>query len=362
MEQNSQPQQRLEGGPAVLPRPWPFFGVKALPNPVVTYVGLAAVWWIPKPLGPRISLRAAAIAWFLGFLALAVTILFLEAHSKPLWPFGRQISSAPEILMRYELIFLVCLAYVTGLSATIWFRYRGLARADAAAINKAIQEERWELAALLLHRYCLLVSAIWRRVPSQVDAWDSILIRKLPHHRRFYVYYRDTPPSLPADATASFVPAIVPSAQPSLWSAAALIPVAFLLYTLVVDILERGHWQRAVLFNAVLLAAILVCYGTYFFTSLLGRSNYFRFSPGVMQLLRFMIRRRKPVIETFDLREIDVVLDLSSPSPGLILLNPPGYRRVTFRLPRGPEVIEALFRATLSTVPTPPLSEDQLVE
>ena len=332
-----------------------------LPDPQVTYTGPVAVWWIPKPAGPRVSLRTAGITWFLAVLVLAGTTLLLQAQSKPLWPFGRRISSAAEIAMRYELILLVCLVYVTVRSCGVWLRCRRLARVDARAVDRAIQAERWELAALLLHRYCLLMSAVWRRVPAQAGAWDSMLSRRLPRHRRLYVYYRGDRPALPTDVTASFALAVVPPPQPSLWSAVGLIPVAFLLYGLLFDIVQRGHWQRAILFNAVLLGAVLVGYGLYFFMALLGRSHYFRFAPGVMQLVKFTVGRRRPVIETFDLRRLNAVLDLSSPWPGLTLLNTGRYRRETFRLPtRGP-VLEALFRASLSTAPSPPLPEDQLV-
>jgi len=327
----------------------------------VTYLGPVAIWQIAKPRGPRLSLWRAMFGWFVGLPLTAATMLWNWAESQPMWPFGRRLDSAGEIVLRYELILLVCLAYITLLSLPAWWRHRRLARQDAVAIDAAIREQRWEQAALLVHRYCLLVSAVWRRVPARVATWDALLRPRLPRHRRLYVYFRKTPPVIPTDAAASFTPVVIPPPHPPTWAAIALIPVGLMLYLLVMDILRKGYWQRVLLFNAVLLALILVGYGFYFFAALMGRSHYFRFAPGAIQLLQFTLFRRRPLIESFELRRIDIVLDLSAAWPGVTLLNTPGYRRETFRLPKGPEVIEALLRAALSTAPSPPLSKEHLV-
>ncbi len=335
---------------------------RPLPEPRVEYLGPAAVWWIPKPRGPRITLRRAGLAW-LGLLPLiAATMLWSHLETESLWPFGRRISSLPEILLRYELILMVCLAYLTIPSGRSWLRHRRFARRDARAVEQAIEQERWELAGLLLHRYCLLTSALWGRLPSRVGAWDAVIRGKLPRHRRVYVYHRGKPPGLPGDATAGFAISVIPPPKPSLWSATALLPVALILYVLVVDVARHGHPQRLILFNAVLLAGVLLFYGTYFMTALLGRSNFFRFAPGVLQLVRYRTFRRRPLIRTWDLRRMHLVLDLSSKYPGLTLLDEESGRRSTLRLPRGDEAREAVFRAALSTVPSPPLPEDRLVD
>ena len=331
-------------------------------DPRVTYTGPAAIWWIPKPRGPRVSLVTAAAAWLIGLSLTAATMLWSHSQSSPLWPFGRPVLSSVEILLRYEIILLVCLAYVTLCSLRRWVQHIRVARHDARAIDAATRAERWETAGLLVHRYCLMVSAIWRRVPALATSWDEILRQKLPRHRRLYVYYRGPLPSLPTDPTASFTPAVMPPPHPSLWSAIGLVPVGLLLYWLVLDVIQRGYPQRIVLFNAVLLGVVLLTYGSYFLLSLLGRSNFFRFAPGVAQLVKFGLSRRRPKIETYDLRQVHAVLDLSSRWPGLTLLDTPGYKRETFRLPRGDDVIEAVFRASLSTAPTPPLPEETLVD
>ncbi|UCD28014.1 MAG: hypothetical protein JSV03_13080 [Planctomycetota bacterium] len=333
-----------------------------LADPTISYLGTVGIWWIPKPRGPRTSLWVALIAWLVWFLLLVATMLWLHASSRSLWPFGRQISSLAEILFRYELIVIVYLTYTTFLSLPVWIRCGRQARRDASAIETAIQQERWERAALLVHRYCLLVSGVWRRVPARVATWDGLIRKKLSRHRRLYVYFRDRAPEVPPDAAAGFTPAIIPPPHPTLLSAAALLVIAMLIYLLIIDIVEHGYWQRIVLFNAVLLLLILIGYGSYFLSSVLGRGYYFRFAPGVMQLVRFTLRRQQPTIETFNLREAHVVLDLCSPWPAMTLINTPGYRRQTFRLSKGTKVTEALMRAVLSASPCPPLPEDGLVE
>lgn len=334
----------------------------ALAEPRVSYLGPVAVWWIPKPSAPRMSLWAVGIGWLVGMPLTAATLLWMQSQSLPLWPFGRTVSSPAEILLRYELIALVYLAYVTLRSLPVWLRYRRHAKREALCIDAAIRGEAWEEAALRLHRYCLLVSAVWRRVPARVTAWDGVLRKHLPMHRRLYVYHHGRAPELPPDAAASFTPEIIPPPQPSLWSAAALIPIGFLLYLLIEDIRQRGGWHRLLLFNAVLLVVIMVSYGAYFVLAMLGRSHYFRFAPGVLQLVKFTVRHRHPAIESYDLRRFHTVLDLSSRWLAITLLDSSGARRETFRLPKQSEAVEAILRAVLSTAPSPPLSRDHLLE
>jgi hypothetical protein len=265
------------------------------------------------------------------------------------------------VLLRYELILVVCMAYVTAVSAPVWLRYRRLAGHDVRELDLAIQNEQWERAGLLLHRYCLLTSAIWRKLPSQVRAWDALLRHRLSRHRRMYVYYRGDKPRLPEDVHAGFGITVVRRPRPSPWSAAGLVPIALLVYLLVIEVI-RGDTHHAFLFNTVLLSVLLVSYTTYFFMALLGRSSFLRFAPGVMQVVCYRALHRRSRIHSYDLRRLHLVLDLSSSWPGLTLLDTPGYRREVFRLPRDPEAVEAVFRSALSTVPSPPLPDDLLVD
>jgi len=192
--------------------------------------------------------------------------------------------------------------------------------------------------------------------------WDGIIRKRLPRLRRFYIYFEGEPPKEPMDASASFTPQVIPPPHPSMFSALALLVIVILLYSLILDIIKHGYWQRILLFNAVLLLLILIGYGTYFLAVLLGKSHYFRFAPGIVQLIKYKLLFRRPAIETYRLGELDVVLDVSGSSPAMTFLNTPGYKRETFRLSHGEEVIEALFRAVLSTAPSPPLPEENLVE
>ncbi|MBI4580197.1 MAG: hypothetical protein HY718_10875 [Planctomycetes bacterium] len=333
-----------------------------LPAPSITYLGPVAVWGIPKPRGPRMSVRTAAIGWLLLAPVLLATLLWVHTESRTLWPFGRRATHMSEVVLRYELIAAVCWCYLTGMSLPIWLRHRRLARQDVWAIDAAIRAEQWERAGLFLHRYCLLVSGIWRKLPARAAVWDAVLRNHLPRHRRLYVYYRQRPPTLPPDPMAGFTITVIRPPRPSPWSAAGLVPVALLLYLLLVDVVRHRDLHQAFLFNTVLLAIVLVSYTAYFAMALLGRSSFYRFAPGIMQYVRYRALRRRPTIESYDLRRLHLVLDLCSPWPGLTLLNTPRYRREVYCLPRGPEAVEAVFRAALSTVPSPPLPEDQLVD
>lgn len=331
-------------------------------EPSVVYMGPVAVWLVPKPRGPRFSLRHCAIAWLILLPLVAANVLWVQAESDTWWPFGRRVAHMSEVLLRYELVILVCLAYVTLVSLPIWIRYRRLARDDARALNQAIENRQWDRAGLLLHRYCLFFSAIWRRLPASVAAWDAILSGRLSRHRRLYVYYSGNPPQLPQDAASGFAIAIVRPPRPSVWSAAALIPIALMLYLLIIEVIRVGDPHQAFLFNTVLLSVILVMYTTYFFTALLGRSSFFRFAPGLMQVVQYQSLRRKPAIQSFQLRTQDIAIDLASSWPALSLLKPYNEKPDVFRLPRDSEALDAIFRAALSTAPIPPLPDDLLVD
>ena len=90
-----------------------FMRNRSLPDPWVSTVGPVAVWWIPKPRGPRMSLRSAMMVWLIVLPLTVGTLWWLHVTSRPLWPFGRPIGGFAEILLRYELTFLVCVVYVT---------------------------------------------------------------------------------------------------------------------------------------------------------------------------------------------------------------------------------------------------------
>lgn len=330
------------------------------PAPRLTHLGSAAVWWIPRPASPRLSVGAALLWWLLGAAATGGTLLWALAESEPLWPFNRQ-ASGTAILLRYEYTLLVFLVYLTSRSIPAWLRCRRLARGDAEAIEAALASGEWEIAALRLHRFCLLLSSVWRRVPRHVGSWDALLRPHLTYHRRLYVYYSRTPPARPQDEEAGFVPVILKPPHPPLWSLAVLLPVAVALYLLGLDILRRGYWERVLFFNTVLLTGILAGYLAYFGMTLLGRSQYLRFAPGAVQFLKVTPLRRRPQIESYDLRSHHAVLDLTGIWPGLILLDEKGRWHVRLRLPRIPDAVEAALRACLSTAPTPPLPEDSLL-
>jgi hypothetical protein len=330
-------------------------------EPHLTTAGTAAVWWIPKPRSPRVTLLATVWAWAAALPLVAGTLWWMARESDSLWPFGHPVAGPAELLLRYEIVLIVCLMYVTLKSLPMWMRHGLVARRDRAAIEAAILAGQWERAGLLVHRYCIMRSAFRRRMPGRVAAWDERIRGRLSRHRRFYVYYSLYRPPLPEDVTSSFTPVVTPPPRPPLWSAAGLVPITWLLYMLILDVVRNRYWQRLVVFNAVLLMVILVTYGTYFALMLLGQSHFFRFAPGVLQMVRYRAGRRRPMIETFDLRHVHVALDLSSKWPAVTVFGDAGRSGVAFRLPRGEEAITATFRACLSTAPSPPLPEDDLM-
>lgn len=300
--------------------------------------------------------------WLIGLVTVAVTLWWCHSHNLPLWPFNRQVTTSAEILLRYEIVLLACLGYATWRSGRRWLNLILLARRDARRIEELIAARRWDQAALLIHRYCLAVSATWRRLPRRVAQWDDAVRPHMPRHRRLYVYFRDQRPTLPPDACASFSPEVITPPSPSLWTAALLVPIGLLLYSLIIDLVKTGYQQRAVQFNAILIAVVLVVYGGYFLSMLMGHSSYIRLAPGVMQLIRYQMSARRPRIETFDLTQGGAMLDLSSRWPALTLVATPGYRSQTFLLPRDRDAIEATLRACLSTAPKLPLSDDELLD
>jgi hypothetical protein len=169
------------------------------------------------------------------------------------------------------------------------------------------------------------------------------------------------PPELPSTPEAGFTPILLRPPQLSLWLVPLLFPVAWLLYLLILDIAWQGYFQPAVVVNILLMIALFVGYGWFYLSKLLGRANFFRLLPGHFQLIRYR-SSGKATIEDYDLRQSDVVLDLSGRQPGFTILNAGRYHRVRFRLPPWPEAVQGVLRATLSTASLPLGVSEELVE
>jgi hypothetical protein len=336
--------------------------VQPASEPRISYIGPTAVWWIPKPRGPRTSVRNSLLGWCFAGPVTIVTLLWIHAQGDPLWPFMQNTTTPAQMVLRYEIFLLVYLTYISLRSLPGWWRYRRQARRDVHAIDEALRSETWERAALLVHRYCLCVYALWHRLPGRVTAWDSVLQRKIGRHRRLHLYYSGAPPVLPTNPRAGFTPEIVPPNQPSKIALIGLVPIALLLYLVILEVVRRGQWELMLTFNVVLLFAVLVSYGGYFILALLGRSHHYRLAPGVLQVVRFAVIRRRPRIVTYDLRASDISLDVSAPWAVLHFGDAQSPRRRSFRFPRTRGYVEAMIRAVLSTAPHPVLPSEGLLE
>ncbi len=330
-------------------------------EPRISYVGPTAVWWIPKPRGPRTSLRNAGLGWLIALPLTGFTLAWIRAQGEPLWPFGRDVISPAQMVLRYEIVLLVYLTYISLRSLPGWWRYRRQAKRDVLAIDAALGDEKWERAALLVHRYCLCVFSLWNRLPGRVTAWDSILRKRIGRHRRFHVFFQGRPPPLPTDARSGFTPHIVPPNQPSMIVLIGLVPIGLLLLLMIVEVARQDRWELILTFNVVLLLTVLISYGGYFALALLGRSHDYRLAPGTFQVVRFGILRRHPHIATYDLRAVDVSLDISAPWATLRLHSPGSLKGRNFSFPKSTEHVDAVIRAVLSTAPSPPLPSDALM-
>ena len=324
-------------------------------------VGDVEIWWLQTPGLARLSIWGAMWLWLLLAPATAATLGWIASRGESSWPYGHDEPSPAQQLLKYLIVLAVFVVYATALSIRVWWQSLRPAAADARAIPGLIAAGRWSEAARVLHRYCLLCGTIWRRIPRRAAVWDAQIRPHLSSCRRLYVYYRRTPPPLPEDPTSSFAPEVVAVGTPTIWSVMALVPLFGLLYYLVEFAAESGEWARLLHPNALLIAALLLGYGTFYTLVLLGRVSYVRLAPGVAQWIRFSALRRPPAIETLALRGYDATLDTTTPRYRFRLTE----RRQTrvacaFQLPPTADVATACMRAVLSQAPIPPLPEDPL--
>ena len=326
-------------------------------------VGDVGTWWIRKPVSPRLSIPGAAGAWGLLGPAVVGTLLWVHERGESLWPYGHETPSFGQQILKYAMVMVVFLAYATIRSIPMWWSSLRLSAADARRLPTLIATQDWAEAARVLHRYCLLRGVVWRRVPRRAAAWDEQIRPHLPARRRLYVYYRGTAPALPEDPTSSFAPEVIAVGTPTGWAFVALVPLFVMLYFMVGNVfsLEPGQWRQLISLNTLLMGLLIVGYGTFYTLILLGRVSYVRLAPGVAQWLQFSAFRRRPRVQTLDVRAYDVTLDTSGQRYVFCLVNrADSFRAHTFRLPASAEVATACLRTVLSSAPTPPLSDDPL--
>ncbi|MCP4250473.1 MAG: hypothetical protein GY778_25805 [bacterium] len=338
---------------------------------LASHVGDVELWWIPRPRSPRTSLRRALLAGAVllpGIIAAAAWGWAVVGDARGLWPWSREDITGAQILLRYLSVLVVAWGYVVLRSAPAWVRARRLAREDLAAAEHAVADTaadpaRWRRAGVHLHRSCLLRREVWPGLPQRVGELDEQIRRHLRPGRRLYIYYPDRPPPLPETPEAGFEPRVVLSAVFGWWTIPMFVVLASTVYAELTGSLKSQQWFTLRVFNFVVLASLLLALIYTCIMALMGRRQYFRFAPGVAELLSYGIIGRHPTVQAIGLREGDVVLDLTGSS---IVLG--AFQKNRGRPPRrhylarSPEVIETCLRAVLSTAAVRPLPETQLVD
>ena len=91
--------------------------------------------------------------------------------------------------------------------------------------------------------------------------------------------------------------------------------------------------------------------------------TYLRIVPGRIDILRYRLWSRKPTVETIDLREAHVLVNLHR---SIIYIQTSDHTRFWRAIGlgavrHGKEVAHAILQAAISTAPTPPLPDDELI-
>ena len=311
-------------------------------------------------------MRRAAAAWAVIVLLILATIAFLMARAQPLWPWGFPLPSRVHIVLRYELIAAVFLGYATSLSLSSWSLYRRLSAEDERNVQRFVDAGQWHAAARTLHRYCLLHSSVWRKVPATVKRWDVVIRPHLPKKRRLYIYHDWEKPELPPQPESGFAPEIVPLGAPAWWKGCAVLMLATFVYAGLTFAFRQPSPNRLRALtdiNLLLMVGLLLGYGVSVGLNVLGRRKYFRFAPGLAQIMQFRIFHKAASVESVDIRAHDTFLDLSgSPVTLSFIHRDTREQRFAYPLPYKEETIRAALRSILSTAPTPPLPDEQLVD
>ena len=324
-------------------------------------LGEVELWWVECPPSPRLTVRnavAVAVLAAVAFLAAVVWALAGAGQVSDLWPWSRGEVSGPQVALRYLSVLLVAAVYVLVRSIPAWVRCVRTARSDLDAAEQLTRLARWRQAGIRLHRHGLLWRRVWRRLPEQVRELDGAIRRGLQRRRRLYIYYWREPPPLPETPEAGFSPRIVPAAITRWWTLPVFIVLLATAYAELTGTLHGQQWRTLRAVNFVVLTALLGGYGYVYLTVALGRRDFFRFAPGVAELLIFGVVGRRAKVRSIRLRDGDVVLDLTGSSLVLAALSgSAGQRARRYYLARRPEVIEACLRAAMH-----PLPETQLVD
>lgn len=324
-------------------------------------VGSVEVWSVERPRGPRLSPRAALIAGVIVLPSFISALWWVHSRGERVWPWGTVTllaPSVPQYLLRYLYLLTAGFFYVVAVSAPAWRRLARTAREDLDDARRLVELGEWPAAALHLHRHVLLRGAL----DDDVVRLDQLISPHLQPGRRLYLYYWGTPPTLPDSPEAGFQPRVVPvSTAGGWWTAGIVALVAVAMFGHLAGVLASGDWRSLARLNFIVEAGVVLAYGAVVMGGLLGRRAYFRFSPGVAELLRFKLRASATETQAISLRRCDVFLDLTGPGAVLSLADRASGRRMAeYELGRGREITETCLRAVLSTAPEHPLPPHEL--
>jgi hypothetical protein len=274
--------------------------------------------------------------------------------------------STSQLAVRYLSLASVGLLYLVLRSLPGWVRAGRVIRADRRAIESRIKEGAWAEAACRLHRCTHLRRELFGpgRTPSWAKQADDRVRPHLSAARRLYVHYRDPAPALPGRPEAGFTPRVVPVSVAGGWW---MVPIVLVLAAAVLADVGAAVHRRAfaglATVNFVVAATIVVVYLTTHLLALLGWRTYFRFAPGVAEVLNYRIWRSRPDVSTVPLRAYDTLLDLTGSSIILTLVER-GARAWTrvWQLRNNTENRDVCLRALFSRAEIPGLSREHLVD
>ncbi len=329
-------------------------------------VGGVELWWIRRPAPARVTVRTASAVSLILLIMCSVAACWsvsLSGDVSGAWPWSIGPINGAQIVLRYLSVLLVAWGYVVARSCPAWLRLTRQARADLVETERLVEARNWQDAARTLHRYSLLWTEVWRRLPARGRQLDTVIREHLTSNRRLYIYYVDAPPLLPDTPEAGFAPRVVPSAIVGWWTMLTFLVLAATTYAELTGALRSQQWRALRAVNFLVLAACLTGYAYLYLMAVLGKRQYFRFAPGIAQMMAFGIVGTRAKVRSFHLRECDVVLDLTGAS--VVLATPSGpdpKARHRYHLARKPQVIDACLRAVLSTATVRDLPESRLVD
>lgn len=335
----------------------------------IELVGDVEVWWIDRPVPPRLSLRSFVVAFALITLPLLGITLWCERVGGEPWPWptvGPLDPTPTQVAARYLLLALAGLAYLGLRSVSSWIRLARTARSDLRATRSRIASGEWPEAAVHLHRYATLARELWGRDPTGPEParWDAEIRQHLSRARRVYVHFHQRRPGLPDNVQAGFSPRVIPTrVGGGWWMVPVILVVAANVFSDLMTALNTGQWHQLVRIRFLVSSGVLVVYAGVHLLALMGWREYFRFAPGMAERLTYRVLRTRPEIEPIRLRTHDAFLDVTGWTVVLTLIDP-GRRHAVFscQLRNNAENVDSCFRALLSTAELGAPPQDALTD